>query len=189
MGTYNGNSDNNTFYAHKESLGALKLIKKWKSWSIYGYGGNDYLVGGPKNDYISGSSGNDTLVGGDGDDKLYGGTHNDYLYGGNGDDFLNGYGWGINEYDTLSGGAGKDLFILGDSSGVFYKGSGYAVITDFNWQDDKIQVKGSIKQYSLSFENLAGTGALDTVIRYNGDIIGVVQDNTNVWLSADFVTV
>jgi Ca2+-binding RTX toxin-like protein len=179
------------------------------SSSIYGYGnqlnnlivgnsGNNYLYGAAGNDSIYGYAGRDTLSGGDGNDYLNGGTSNDYLVGGNGNDYLVGYGGTTGEVDTLSGGRGSDRFALGDSSRVYYADPGfdYAIIKDFTYnawtgERDKIQVKGSIGDYTLKkTANWLGGSALDTAIYYkNGNLVGIVQDTTNVFASRDFVTV
>ena len=135
-----------------------------------------------------GGTGRDTLIGGSGNDSLVGGSGNDSLSGGTGNDILNGYSSGT-EYDTLAGGTGYDTFVLGSSTSVYYQGSGYAVITDWNYQYDYIQAKGSSSQYSLRQENWAGTSALDTAIYYGSDLIGVVQDSTNVQFTRDFLFV
>jgi Ca2+-binding RTX toxin-like protein len=155
------------------------------------------MVGGYAYDYMDGGSENDTLYGLGGGDTLVGGFGNDSLHGGDGNDYLNGYGSTINnvsQFDNLTGGAGKDTFVLGLSTGVLYNepGDGYAVIKDFYWVDDKIQVKGNASQYSLEFKSVAGIGSAsqDTEIYYiNGgskERIGIVQDNTNVIIAADF---
>lgn len=163
--------------------------------------GNDWLYGDTGNDYLGGDSGNDVLYGGTGNDTLDGGMDNDWLYGdsgtdklmgGSGNDYLQGSSstWSNSyEYDTLTGGAGADTFALGTWWGNSYVGAGYATITDFSWSSgDKIQVKGYSSQYQLKSENWGGTSALDTAIysRSTNDLIGVVQDTTNVLLSYDF---
>lgn len=155
---------------------------------------NNEITGNAGKNSLSGGAGNDTLTGGDGNDTLVGGTGNDSLSGGNGIDRLNGYSTSLTsttEYDTLSGGAGTDYFILGGSWGVSYQGSAYAIIADWNAADDFIEVRGSTSQYSLVTGNFsAGSSASDTAIYYNGtDLIGVVQDSTNVSISRDFVFV
>ena len=217
MGTYNGDNGNNNFTAHKE--GPWWWFDQWNSWTIYGKGGNDTLTGGPKNDAIYGDEGNDLLKGGGGDDYLYGGSENDTLYGesgndilygesgndylsgwsgndylsgGNGNDILDGYAETGTEFDTLLGGAGADTFVLGGPSwGISYLGSGHATITDFYWAEgDKFQVTGNASNYSLGYsQDLSGSTALDTGIYYNGDLIAVVQDTTNVLLPNDFIFV
>ncbi|MEA5463737.1 calcium-binding protein [Leptothoe sp. PORK10 BA2] len=150
--------------------------------SITGNAGDNYLSGYAGNDYILGAAGTDTLVGGSGNDRL------------------NGYGGTTGEYDILSGdfststpgvqgvSDGADTFILGDSSQAFYLGAGYATIKDFyHAEGDKFQVSGGIGDYSLNKTlNFGGTAANDTAIYYKSDLIGVVQDTTNVVLGADF---
>lgn len=78
--------------------------------NIFGYAGNDLLLGGLGNDALNGGVGNDTLRGGDGNDTLAGMDGNDLLQGGVGNDRL--LGWGGN--DTLFGGLGDDT-LSGDA--------------------------------------------------------------------------
>jgi Ca2+-binding RTX toxin-like protein len=147
---------------------------------IFGAGGNDLLIGGTGSDFIDGGTGNDTLLGNSGNDSLLGGT---------GNDVLNGYGFTFGEVDTLSGGSGQDRFILGDRSQTFYKdSSSFAIITDFRASDgDKIVLNGN-DFYSLSLGNISGSGALDTLIRLaSGDLVGVIQDTTQVVFNRDLV--
>ncbi|MFQ4138723.1 calcium-binding protein [Nodosilinea sp. PGN35] len=144
-----------------------------------GNGGNDVLFGGAGNDLLFGGSGNDILLGGSGSDTLIGGS---------GNDFLNGYGFTLGEFDVLTGGSGADVFVLGDANGPYYLGSGYATITDFNFlEGDKIQVTGSASNYSLSFQDFSGGLSADTLIFFGNDLIGVVQDTTNVVPFFDFI--
>jgi len=160
------------------------------------------LNGGAGNDTLIGGAGNDTLIGGSGNDILNGGAGNDTLIGGAGNDTLNAYGGNVGEYDILTGefsssqpgvqdpSDGGDLFVLGDTFGAYYLNAGYATITDFYWAEgDKFQVYGSQSDYSLSFQNWSGGSATDTLIYYQNDLIGVVEDTTNVILSADFIFV
>jgi Ca2+-binding RTX toxin-like protein len=169
---------------------------------MYGGSGNDTLLGYSGNDYLSGSFGNDSLNGESGNDTLLGGTGTDTLVGGSGHDSLNAYGGTTGEYDILSGdysssqpsfkgsSDGADTFVLGNAFGAFYLGSGYATITDFYWYEgDKFQVHGSASDYSLGFYNWSGGSANDTLIYYKSDLIGVVQDTTNVEISSDFTFV
>jgi Ca2+-binding RTX toxin-like protein len=132
------------------------------------------------------------LYGESGNDYLSGWSGNDYLSGGNGNDILDGYAETGTEFDTLLGGAGADTFVLGGPSwGISYLGSGHATITDFYWAEgDKFQVTGNASNYSLGYsQDLSGSTALDTGIYYNGDLIAVVQDTTNVLLPNDFIFV
>ncbi|MGB3614687.1 MAG: hypothetical protein WBA10_12915, partial [Elainellaceae cyanobacterium] len=87
-------------------------------------------------------------------------------------------------------GDGADLFVLGTAVKAYYQGLGHATITDFYaLEGDRFKVHGSIDDYSLSFQNVSGTSASDTLIRYQNDLIGVVQDTTSVALTQDFVFV
>jgi len=176
---------------------------------IYGFGGNDIIYGRGGSDLLSGGSGDDEIYGGDGsnvgnnithNDTLYGGTGNDKLYGeggndklygeggndlltgGSGNDYLNGFSNGT-EYDTLIGGANADKFVLGvQSSNNFYTGAGFALITDFNsLEGDKIALFQTPDQYTVESGNFGyGNAALDTRILFGNDVIGVLQDTTNV---------
>jgi Ca2+-binding RTX toxin-like protein len=160
--------------------------------TVKGDEGHDTLYGGDNNDTIGGWLGNDQLYGDSGNDTLAGSFGNDYLNGGTGNDRLNGYGSSNSgEIDTLTGGANSDIFELGNTAGAYYLGSGRAVITDFNRiEGDKFQVFGSISNYTLIKNvNWGGSSALDTQILYQGDLIGIAQDTTNVFLTLDFVFV
>lgn len=153
--------------------------------TVYGTRSNDTLYGNTGNDYLSGNYGNDVLYGGYGYDTLVGLDGNDSLDGGYGRDRLDGHGYSdVVQYDTLTGGAGSDTFVLGNSYREFfyYTGDGHAIITDWNASSDYIEVIGSSDRYSLRFENLTGSSALDTAIYLGSgdDLIAVVQDSTNV---------
>jgi Ca2+-binding RTX toxin-like protein len=153
------------------------------------YGDNDTIWGNTNNDTIYGDGGNDQLYGWTGNDALYGGTGNDYLSGGDGNDTLQGsssYAYNSFEFDTLNGGSSYDRFILGTSAGNFYQGSGYATIQDYNGLYDYIQLKGSASSYYLSKTSFGvGSSALDTgIYQNNGDLIGIVQDNTSIALTS-----
>ena len=175
--------------------------------TLDGWTGDDILNGDVGNDTLLGFSGNDLLDGWIGDDELYGEAGNDTLLGfsgndlldgGTGDDILNGFGFefttgfdvSISQFDTLSGGAGADTFVLGDANGAFYLDGStpgwdrFATITDFDWQEgDKIQVFGSASDYTLTpYDN-----GID--INYKGDLIGYVENTTDVILSEDFIFV
>ncbi|AFY58189.1 putative calcium-binding protein [Rivularia sp. PCC 7116] len=129
---------------------------------------------------------------------------NDRLVGGDGNDTLDGYGASYyfalgntsrsHESDTLTGGHGADVFVLGSKDfnnyKSYYLGDGHATITDFDRHEgDKIQVLGSSSDYHLSHENLSGDGSLDTLIKSNGDLIAVVEDNTHINFHQDFTFV
>ena len=180
------------------TINFVNVIGTSKADSISGNSLNNRLEGGAGNDFIFGAGGNDLLIGGTGSDFIDGGTENDTLLGnsgndtllgGTGNDVLNGYGFTFGEVDTLSGGSGQDRFILGDRSQTFYKDSGsFAIITDFRASDsDKIVLNGN-DFYSLSLGNISGSGAVDTLIRLaSGDLVGVIQDTTQVVFNRDLV--
>jgi Ca2+-binding RTX toxin-like protein len=187
--TLNGGADSDTLAG---DFGNDQLFGEDGNDILYGEDGNDSLNGGAGNDTLNGGAGNDTLDGMVGKDALIGGLGNDQLVGGDGDDSLNGYGTTVtndSQFDTLLGGAGSDTFVLGGTWGVSYveTDNGYGIIADWNALSDKIQVKGSSSQYRLKTENKVGTSALDMSIYYIGgggeELIGVVQDTTNVSLS------
>jgi Ca2+-binding RTX toxin-like protein len=197
---YNGGIDTvraSISYSLDSTLGStLENLTLTGTSNLNGTGNssNNVITGNAGKNSLSGGAGNDTLTGGDGNDTLVGGTGNDSLSGGNGNDRLNGYSTSLTsttEYDTLSGGAGTDYFILGGTWGVSYQGSAYATITDWNSVDDWIEVRGSSSQYSLvTGDFYAGGAASDTGIYYNGtELIGVVQDSTNLSITRDFVFV
>lgn len=71
--------------------------------ALWGFGGNDFLVGLEGNDSLYGGDGNDTMNGNGGDDLLVGGAGNDTMYGGAGSDRID-----ISE--------GRDTVIYGNST-------------------------------------------------------------------------
>jgi serralysin len=117
---------------------------------------------------------------------LYGGAGDDNLNGEDGNDRLDGYATSGIEYDTLTGGGGSDTFVLGGGWGVSYQGLGFATITDWDWQSDYIETIGNSSQYSLGYSNWSGTSALDTEIYFGSELIGIVQDTSNVDIARDF---
>ncbi len=163
--------------------------------ALIGNSGNDTLDGWNGSDLLKGNAGHDTLLGYNGDDILVGGSGNDKLYGEAGNDLLIGIendisSGGNGEHDTLSGGTGADTFVLGDAISNFYLDNSkpgwgsYATITDFDWSEgDKFQVYGSASDYTLTpFDN-----GID--INYKGDLIGYVENTTNVLMPDDFIFV
>jgi Ca2+-binding RTX toxin-like protein len=138
---------------------------------------------------LVGNGGDDSLFGGYGADYLSGGTGGDYLSGGAGNDVLIGYSinFGIEpefEFDTLEGGTGADTFVLGEGA-AFYASpvtDEFARIVDFSRAEgDKIQVFGSVSDYTLESDVFGGT-----IIGYQDNIIAVVENVTNLSLSVDF---
>jgi len=158
--------------------------------TLYGSDGSeDTLYGNRGNDSLFGNGGADNLFGGYGADYLIGGAGADNLSGGAGNDILIGYDVGFGtepefEFDTLKGGTGADTFVLGEGI-AFYASpetDEFARILDFSRAEgDKIQVSGSISDYSLELDVFGGAG-----IRYQGNLIGVVENVTNLSLQLDF---
>jgi Ca2+-binding RTX toxin-like protein len=165
--------------------------------SIVGKDGNSYLVGLNGNDTIFGKGGNDYLDGGTYNDTLFGGLNNDTLVGGNGinylvggdgnDVFIGGYG-----QDLMEGGSGADRYILGDKNKMFYTNNSWydrAIIKDFQPEQDIIQLKGEISDYtikSVTSQGISGTGIL-----YNNEMVAVVGNVTfsNFSLNSDYVEI
>jgi Ca2+-binding RTX toxin-like protein len=151
---------------------------------------NDSLVGEAGDDNLQGNENNDILNGGIGNDNLYGGFGTDTLIGGDGNDWIRGADGGANDintnqFDRLTGGAGADNFVLGDAlfvnSWPHYLGVGNAIITDFNTAEDRIRLYGNRDSYSLNASGLNNTG-----IYYQGDLVAVVQNATNLDLSQPY---
>jgi Ca2+-binding RTX toxin-like protein len=94
--------------------------------------------------------------------------------------------------DTFRGGAGADNFEVGFEAGVagtYADISSVDTIADFRRnQGDKIGVFGSLSDYSLDqAQNISGRKALDTAVYYQGNLIAVVRDTTQVSLLEDFI--
>lgn len=104
---YYGDESNNYKQAEILSEGDEPLDLTWR---MYGYGGNDTLIGAYFNDTIEGGSGNDSLRGSLGNDRIFGQQGSDLLYGEQGNDDL----FGGDGNDTLYGSSGGDI-LLGDS--------------------------------------------------------------------------
>ncbi|RYY04220.1 MAG: retention module-containing protein [Gammaproteobacteria bacterium] len=86
-----GTSGNNTFDASTNTTRT----------ALYGFGGDDVLIGG---------SGNDTLVGGTGNDTLTGGAGNDALIGDSGDDTFK---FGLSDgTDSIDDSSGNDAIVI-----------------------------------------------------------------------------
>lgn len=153
-----------------------------------GGAGDDFIIGNEADNILKGGAGNDALVGLGGNDTLVGGAGDDILAGAEGNNHLNGYGGGT-EYDILISGTGSDTFVLGGSWGVSYQGLGYATIQNWDLTSDYIQVVGSAEQYNLFHEDWNGSSILDTTIYYGSDLIGVVENSTDVVMGRDFIFV
>lgn len=152
-----------------------------------GQAGDDYLFGDVGDDILFGGAGNDVVLGGQGSDFIIGEAGSDRLIGsdyqGNYFDFpelqQNPFAFAntpvdptVYEIDTYNGGAGADIFVLGDYFNAHYRGQSFAVIEDFNSAEgDKLEVFGTIEDYSLGVADLTGNGVNDQVLQYQGDAI------------------
>ena len=107
---------------------------------IYGYEGNDKLIGEAGADYLVGGEGNDKLIGGDGDDILIGNEGNDKFYDGNGD-------------DLMFGGSGKDKFKVGKGANVimdYEKGDKLKIRGGVTWAQEDFGLLGTYKNGTLA---------------------------------------
>jgi serralysin len=166
---------------------------------LFGNSANNTLNGRAGDDTLDGNLGNDILNGEDGNDRLQGGPGNDILNGGSGNDILIGVfpdsllPPGQGETDTLTGGVGLDRFVLGDGKNVYYddkntanSGLGdLATITDFNRSEDRIELKGSPKDYRLQTVGANTQIFLDKPGAEPDEIIGIVQGVVNLRLDSD----
>lgn len=127
---------------------------------IYGYGGDDFLLGRGGNDTLNGGDGDDTLIGGSGNDTLSGGAGNDTFIFESGTDSISG-GSGTDELqfrdvDIQSGFLGSLSFaLLPESSPIFYDAMSGDVMTGET-------VRGRISQLS-SIESIRMTEFNDTL--------------------------
>jgi Ca2+-binding RTX toxin-like protein len=165
---------------------------------VFGYNGNDTILGGKGNerlfgdagnDTVNGGGGNDTLRGGNGTDKLDGGVGNDNLGGDSGNDTLNGGDGndtlsGNSGDDTLNGGAGNDILnggvgkdkMTGGNGVDFFRfntalaASNVDTITDFKINTDKIQIDDAI---------FAAVGAGLTASEFVANASGTAQNGAH----------
>lgn len=167
--------------------------------------GDDFLRGSRDDDDLLGLAGNDTLRGDRGDDDLLGGMGNDAVQGGQGDDFI----WGVNpsaanpgrgEIDILigdfvgRGSFGADIFVLGNNTQAYYNdgvattngSSDYALIRDFSKEKDTLELHGSVSDYQLATPPSALPSG--TALVFRGELIAIVQGDTNLNLNANYFT-
>lgn len=115
---------------------------------VFGYGGDDIIVGGVNADWIYGGTGNDRISAIAGNNNaLFGEEDNDYLEGGSGSDWLVG-GSGNDELsgqagdDILDGGTGNDIAEggAGNDTYLFRLGDGQLTISDRDAANVEAQV-------------------------------------------------
>ncbi|QFZ92390.2 calcium-binding protein [Synechococcus elongatus] len=145
--------------------------------ALYGFGGNDSLVGGIGNDGLFGGTGDDTLSGGAGNDTLSGGADNDLIIG-----FVGA--------DTVDGGTGDDSIQLADTSVdlnsasdaqissievITAAGAGAGVEINLSSQTDGFSIIGSSNADTITGssgnDSILG-GSDNDVINYNLDAGG-----------------
>jgi Ca2+-binding RTX toxin-like protein len=149
---------------------------------IPGNDSDNTLRGTNGRDRLYGFSGNDTLISYDSDDALFGGDGSDTLLGVSGTDWLQGAtgASAANDSDIIDGGQDQslDYFVISNQTSSYYLGSGDATLRNFNPSNDYIVVadNASFSQISLSLGQMSGSSAADTIIRMNGELVGVVED-------------
>ena len=154
--------------------------------TIFGGSGNDLLFG-DRIDRIAGGS-TDSIFGEEGNDSLIGGVENDILDGGDGEDTLLGVDpsandeLGENTIDTLSGGSGEDIFVLGRNDSVFYNDGipgnledDFALITDYEIDTDKLELSGSLEDYSLGASPVESSGLGIFLGQEENELIAVLE--------------
>lgn len=104
--------------------GAPSIDLSTVNYTAYGTETDDYITGvtttGGQDDTIYGYGGNDNLLGNGGSDLLYGGDGNDLLYGNAGNDYLDG-GDGN---DTLYGNGDDDTYMFSNGLDTIYENNG-----------------------------------------------------------------
>ena len=193
-GLYGGNDTVLSFlesYTLPEHIENLRLYQYGQA--LYGYGNelNNSISGNSHNNFLGGKDGNDYLHGEGGNDVLLGDKHSDILLAGEGNDVLVGaYDSNSVEYDILRGDGGADTFYISSYYDSYYLSDGYASILDFDrLEGDKIYAGGaSSSNYTLiQNQNFSGGSALDTKIYYDGNLVAVAVDTTNVSIANDFI--
>ena len=108
-------------------IGAARVTGGDGSQSVWGDGGNQYIVlgadddtlhGGGGDDFVGSKTGNDVLYGDEGNDTVQGGEDHDTLFGGSGNDLL----LGNTGADVLLGNTGADTLYGGRDTDTLYGG-------------------------------------------------------------------
>lgn len=139
---------------------------------VFGYAGDDVLIGGDRSDRLRGEYDNDRLVGKGGRDDLQGGYGDDTLNGGNQADRLDG-GRGN---DLLTGGNGADVFVFGPDGDTDR-------IRDFAQGVDLMEITGQPGGFaSLTIQDRGD----DLEVTYAGGVIVLVDQAGATLTNADF---
>lgn len=134
--------------------------------TLRGNSGSDLLFGDAGDDALFGDVGEDTLRGGNGDDALDGGASNDTLEGGDGDDTL----FGDTGDDLLSGGEGNDTLDGGASNDTLNGDDGNDRLSGSTGADDLSGGKGNDRLDGGSDSDiLRGGGGNDRLDGGTGD--------------------
>lgn len=138
----------------------------YHNWAIYGYGGDDILVG---------ANGNDALFGGSGDDDLYGGYGNDTLSGGTGWNYLSGgAGYDTADYSSYSTSSSLGIYVNLSSGEAFERGSGPIV------DDILSSIEGVVG--SIRADYIVGNAASNFLEGNSGsDYINGGSGNDEIW--------
>ena len=122
---------------------------------MYGYAGDDIIIGSDGGDIIYGNSGddviyaesgNDVVIAGDGDDVIDGGVGNDMLYGSTGNDrFVFGKNYGV---DTVMDTVGKTVIQIDgmDIKDIQAVGTGDNCVIFLGDDDDRIQIANCMQR-------------------------------------------
>lgn len=157
------------------SDGAGNFTPATVSVTLTGASGNGLTLRGSSGaDSISGQAGDDFLYGNGGDDMLRGRQGNDQLFGGAGADRLQG-GQGD---DLMVGGAGADRFDM--------RGGGADTIQDFQQGVDRIMFSNKYMHSMDDIISITRSGS-DTLIRYDGGTVLVLNSAPSEFTAADFI--
>ena len=164
-----------TIITEKDGKTSASSLKQRIIFTSTSEGETAIAQGGDQADRLYGFQGNDILVGGTGQKTVNGETIGDYLEGGDGDDTL--YSNNLerdedNQKDILKGGEGKDIYYVGDTDELEDSDR------DVQFIEHGGVVVGGIyeKQEDGSYKNL-GNENLKLVINGNDAVISLEKDS------------
>ncbi len=157
-----------------------------KAFEIFGFGGDDQLVGGAEDDVIFGGDGNDEIFGGAGKDALHGGAGDDVIHASVDDASFDG-GTGRDEL-VVQGDEGVSINLKAASIEVFRGGVGDDFVNGSGASED-LQIDGGVGndtmiggtgndliQGGVGEDVLIGRAGADVFDFVNGDGTDVVVD-------------